>query len=138
MLSTEFGLIAATTPIPDYNRKMSPARAAELAPQVAAQFAQLVRPYEAEGFAHALICAGKVYLTARRRLRGRWPPSAGRRWRSRRATIPAASAIITPCSPPGSALAEPSRHPQRPPGIISPGGRFFCALRRSEKHLQPS
>lgn len=64
VLSAEFGLIPASQPIADYNRKMSPARAAELAPLVAAQFAELARPYAAEGIATALICAGKVYLTA--------------------------------------------------------------------------
>jgi hypothetical protein len=63
-LSAEFGLVPASQPIPCYNRTLDPRRATTLAPLVTTQFAELARPYAAEGFAHAMLCVGKHYLAA--------------------------------------------------------------------------
>ena len=56
ILSAEYGLISADTPIPDYDRRMTPARAMELQPTVAAALTELPQP--------AYIDLGKVYLRA--------------------------------------------------------------------------
>jgi hypothetical protein len=69
-LSAELGLIPASRPIPSYDRRLDRRRADALAPLVAAQLAELARPYAAEGFAHALVCAGQVYLAAMARGEG--------------------------------------------------------------------
>lgn len=61
ILSAEHGLIPQSLPIPVYDRKMTPARARELRPQV---LAELDRIADAHSFQETLIFAGQQYLTA--------------------------------------------------------------------------
>lgn len=60
ILSAEFGLIRADAPIPDYERRMTTARAKELQPHVVAQFAQAA-PAQ---YQRVLIHAGQTYAQA--------------------------------------------------------------------------
>ncbi len=43
ILSAEFGLIPGSKPIPDYDRRMTPHRAAELQPQVLAELGRILK-----------------------------------------------------------------------------------------------
>lgn len=60
VLSAEFGLIAAGTPIPVYDRQMTPARAEELRPAVHEGLSALLDPAPASIF----VCAGALYRRA--------------------------------------------------------------------------
>ena len=61
ILSAEYGLIPHDLPIAAYDRKMTPARARELRPQILADLQRLIvsRPSS-----ETLVCAGKQYLSA--------------------------------------------------------------------------
>lgn len=59
VLSAEFGMIGALTDIPDYDRRMSPARAAELAPFLAEQADGWTKDYS-----QIHLCLGKDYMAA--------------------------------------------------------------------------
>jgi hypothetical protein len=61
ILSAEFGLIAAETPIPDYDHRMTPARASELAEQVRLS---LWLALEHGGYAATFISLGADYWPA--------------------------------------------------------------------------
>lgn len=60
VLSAEHGLIPAEQLIPSYDRRMTPARARALRPQVSATLDALA----GEGVTEALVCAGKTYAAA--------------------------------------------------------------------------
>lgn len=60
ILSGEFGLIPGWTPIPDYNRMMTPQRALALRDQIGAALQRAINPDTDD----VLICAGKVYVDA--------------------------------------------------------------------------
>lgn len=60
ILSAEFGLIAADTPIPWYDRRMDPARAAALAPAVQRELRGLLADRPTDVFVHL----GRDYLPA--------------------------------------------------------------------------
>jgi hypothetical protein len=61
ILLAEFGLLHACEPIPWYDRRMTPARAAELRPAVLARLRQLLQsaPYD-----ELCICAGSTYMAS--------------------------------------------------------------------------
>jgi hypothetical protein len=61
ILSAEFGLIPAIQPIPDYDRRMTAARACELCDQVRATLGELLA---LRSYAGAYLSAGKVYRQA--------------------------------------------------------------------------
>ena len=61
ILSAEHGLIPHNLPIATYDRKMTPARACELRPQIFADLERLIAPRTS---LETLICAGKQYLLA--------------------------------------------------------------------------
>lgn len=63
ILSAEFGFTAATTPIPDYNRIMTPARRRELAPLLQTQWATLSETLF-EGMDTCYVAMGKQYRAA--------------------------------------------------------------------------
>lgn len=58
VLSAEFGLIPASRPIPDYNRRMTAARAQELRPQVQHMLQQVLTN---ASYSHIYVSAGKTY-----------------------------------------------------------------------------
>ena len=60
ILSAAYGLIPSDFPTPLYDRKMNPARAVELQPQVAKQFSDLMQ----NNYAPILLVLGKTYLLA--------------------------------------------------------------------------
>ncbi len=60
VLSARHGLIAATTPIHNYDQRMTPARAVELRPQVLERLQELLQPEYAEVF----LSLGRSYLRA--------------------------------------------------------------------------
>ena len=60
ILSAEYGLIAADTPIPWYDRKMDPARAEALAPQVQAALCAALTP----DIAAIFVALSRAYLPA--------------------------------------------------------------------------
>lgn len=62
ILSAEFGLIAANTPIPDYNRTMTPTRRRELAPALQVQWASLRQALASVGVCH--VAMGAQYRAA--------------------------------------------------------------------------
>lgn len=61
ILSAEFGLIPAGMPIREYDRRMTPARAAKLRPQTLRQLEQIVR---AKQYQDLFVCMGKIYRQA--------------------------------------------------------------------------
>jgi hypothetical protein len=63
ILSAEFGFIAATTPIPDYNRIMTPARRRELLPILQTQWATLSHMLFA-GVDTCYVAMGREYRAA--------------------------------------------------------------------------
>lgn len=73
ILSAEFGLIEATTPIPYYDRQMSLPRAAELAPQAVARLRELL---PADCACDILLAMGKVYQRALMPIEQWLPPFA--------------------------------------------------------------
>jgi hypothetical protein len=64
VLSAELGLIPGEERIPWYDRRMTPERAAELRPAVAAVLDALLDPSRPELFDQALISMGNDYLAA--------------------------------------------------------------------------
>jgi hypothetical protein len=61
ILSAKFGLIAADQPIPNYDQRMTPARAKELNPEVITRLECLLnsQPYQ-----NLCFCMGQIYLRA--------------------------------------------------------------------------
>ena len=60
VLSARYGLIAGHTPIEDYDRRMTPARAVELRPEVLARLKEVL----GQGYAEIFLSLGGVYLQA--------------------------------------------------------------------------
>lgn len=61
ILSAEFGLLAADRSIPNYDRHMTPERACELRPSVAAVLSQILNERD---YNELFVCVGQVYLQA--------------------------------------------------------------------------
>jgi hypothetical protein len=61
ILSAEHGLISHDLPIAAYDRKMTPARARELRPQILADLERLIA---SRSSSETLVCVGKQYLSA--------------------------------------------------------------------------
>jgi cytoplasmic iron level regulating protein YaaA (DUF328/UPF0246 family) len=61
VLSAEFGLIPGSTPVPNYDRRMTRARAEELQPQALRVFQEQIAE---GGYQELFISAGKTYLLA--------------------------------------------------------------------------
>ena len=60
VLSAQFGLIPASTPIPNYDRRMTAQRARELSSCVLSGFAQL---FERRSYREVYLCVGREYLS---------------------------------------------------------------------------
>jgi len=102
VLSARYGLIAGHTPIEDYDRRMTPARAAELRPEALARLKEVL----GQGYAEIFLSLGGVYLQAVEGFQ---------------AYVPAGTAVIVSRATAGRRLTELKRWLYRLPegGVLS-------------------